>query len=202
MPSSETISPRSISSRSKAHYGILPPGFDFKTINIPPKDAEMLLSRRHNVEEICRFMGVPPILVGHVAEGQTMWGTGAEAIINNWLTMGLDAFLRSIEQAIGKRLLRPDERRRFYAEFERNSLLRIDSQARAEFQSKMIQNGLYTPNELRRKNNDLPKPGGDVLLINSTLIPLTDAGRLSRALPSPDTKTPPPAPSPQPGQKP
>jgi hypothetical protein len=33
----------------------------------------------------------------------------------------------TIEKSIGKRLLRPDERRRFYAEFERNALLRIDS---------------------------------------------------------------------------
>jgi phage portal protein BeeE len=42
-------------------------GFDFKTINIPPKDAEMLLSRRHNIEELARFLGMPPILLGHAS---------------------------------------------------------------------------------------------------------------------------------------
>jgi hypothetical protein len=41
----------------------------------------MLLSRRFNVEEIARFMGMPPILLGHSADGQTMWGTGVGAII-------------------------------------------------------------------------------------------------------------------------
>ena len=35
---------------ASAHYGILENGFDFKQINIPPKDAEMLLSR-HLSEE-------------------------------------------------------------------------------------------------------------------------------------------------------
>jgi len=190
------------------HYGILENGFDFKQINIAPKDAEMLQSRRFNVEDICRFMGVPPIAIGHAAEGQTMWGSGVESIINMWLTQGLDAFLRYFEMAIGKRLLSPEDRQKYYAEFERNSLLRIDSAARAEFMSKMIQNGLMTPNEGRKKNNDLPMEGGDILLVNSTLVPLTDAGRLTRALPSPDTvgpgpqpaKTPPPTPTPEPAK--
>lgn len=177
-----------------AHYGILPPEFDFKTININPHDAEMLLSRRHNIEELARFLGMPPVLLGHASDGQTMWGSGVEAIINQWRILGLDSFWSNIEKSINKRLLSPKDRRTFYAEFDRDALMRTDSAARSEFMSKMIQNGLKTPNELRKKNNDHPVPGGDVALINSTLIPLTDAGRLTRGLPSPDTKVPAPPP--------
>jgi HK97 family phage portal protein len=184
-----------IGNDASAHYGILESGFDFKPINIPPKDAEMLLSRRFNVEEICRFMGVPPILVGHVAEGQTAWGTGVESIINSWLTLGLDSFLSSIEKSINKRLLTPAERPRYYAEFDRNALLRADSAARAEFISKMIQNAQMTPNEGRKKDNRLPLPGGDVLLVNSTLVPLTQAGnKPARVQPAPGEPIPEPMP--------
>lgn len=175
---------------AKNYYGILPPAFDFKAISIHPKDAEMLLSRRFNVEEICRFMGVPPILVGHAQDGMTAWGTGVESIINQWLTSGLNSFLRSIETAINKRLLTQAERRIYYAEFERNALLRIDSAARAEFISKMIQNAQMTPNEGRKTDNRLPMPGGDVLLINSTLVPLTQAGRKPAAPPLTQGPTP------------
>ena len=176
---------------AKAHYGLLEANAKFQPINIPPKDAEMLMSRRFNVEEICRFMGVPPILVGHAAEGVTQWGSGVEAIINQWLTQGLDSFLTSIEKSINKRLLTAGERQRYFCEFERNSLLRLDSSARAEFMSKMIQNGLMTPNEGRRKNNDLPKEGGDVLLVNSTLVPLSQAGeRPGRTQPAPGEPIP------------
>ena len=61
----------------------------------------------------------------------------------------------------------------------------------AEFMSKMIQNGLMTPNEGRRKNNDLPKEGGDVLLVNSTLVPLSQAGeRPGRTQPAPGEPIP------------
>jgi HK97 family phage portal protein len=180
---------------AKNHYGILPPGFDFKPLVINPKDAEMLLSRKFNVEEICRFMGMPPIMVGHHAEGQTAWGTGVESIINMWLTLGYNSFLRYIESSINRWLLSASDRRRFYVEYERNALLRIDSQARAEFISKMIQNAQMTPNEGRKTDNRLPMDGGDQLLINSTLVPLTQAGQKpARVQPAPGEPIPEPTP--------
>lgn len=176
------------------HWGLLEAGIDAKTINISPKDAEMLASRGFNVEETCRFMGVPPIMAGHSAQGQTMWGTGVESIWNMWLTLGLDSFLRYFEHSVRKWLLSPADRQRFYPEFERDSLLRLDSAARAEFMAKLIQNGLMMPNEGRKKMNQPPGAGGDVLLVNATLIPLTDAGRLTRQLPAPDAVGPGPKP--------
>lgn len=170
---------------------ILPPGFDHKTISIPPKDAEMLLSRRFNVEDVCRWAGVPPILVGHAAEGQTMWGSGVENILLAWLTLGLDAHLSRIEKSVNKRLLNAAERQRFYAEFNRDSLLRADSAARAEFVAKMVQNAQMTPNEGRKKINLPPMTGGDQLLVNSTLVPLTTAGQKpSRVQPAPGQPIP------------
>jgi HK97 family phage portal protein len=161
---------------ARAHYGILPPEFDFKPINIPPKDAEMLLSRRFNVEEICRFMGVPPILVGHVAEGQTAWGTGIEAIINQWLTSGLNSFLKYIEGAVNKRVVAAKDRRNYYAEFDRKALLQIDSAARAELYWKMVQVAALTPNQICRLENFPQFDGGNVRLVNTTLQPLALAG--------------------------
>lgn len=34
--------------------GVLDSDVEFQPVNLPPKDAEMLLSRQFNVEEICR----------------------------------------------------------------------------------------------------------------------------------------------------
>jgi HK97 family phage portal protein len=156
---------------------VLPPGFKWQPVSIAPKDAEMLLSRRFNVEDVCRWMGVPPILAGHAAEGQTMWGSGVEQIMLAWLALGLDSFLSNIERSINKRLLKPEERARYYAEYDRNGLLRADSEARGEFISKMVGSAQMTPNEGRKKDNRPPLPGGDQLFINSTFIPLTSAGQ-------------------------
>jgi HK97 family phage portal protein len=156
--------------------GILEAGVDFKAVNISPRDAELILSRKFNVEEICRWLGVPPIVIGHAAEGQTMWGSGVEQIMQSWLTLGLRPYLKRIEQAISKRLLTPAEQFRYFAEFNVEGLLRANSQGRAEFYSKMVQSAGMTPNEMRSKENLPPMEGGNQLLINSTLIPLAMAG--------------------------
>lgn len=165
--------------------GILEGGVDFRQINISPRDAELIMSRRFSVEDICRWLGVPPILIGHASEGQTMWGTGVEQIMLGWLTLGLRSYLVRIEQAIKKRLLTPADRARgLFAEFAVEGLLRADSTARAELMSKMVQNAALTPNEWRRKENLSPLPGGDSLYINSTLVPLEQAG-MKKAKPLP-----------------
>jgi HK97 family phage portal protein len=163
---------------------ILPPGFDFKGINLSAKDAELIMSRKFNVEDIARFLGIPPVLLGHASEGQTMFGTGVQNIILAWLALGLDGHLTTIEKSVNKRLFRPGDRRRFYAEFDRNALMRADSAARAEFISRMISAAQMTPNEGRRKDNRPPLPGGDQLFINSTNIPIHLAGQ-PRALLTP-----------------
>jgi phage portal protein BeeE len=106
-----------------------------------------------------------------------MWGSGVEAIMLAWLALGLDSFLSNIERSINKRLLKPDERARYYAEYDRNGLLRADSVARGEFISKMVGSAQMTPNEGRKKDNRPPMAGGDQLFINSTFIPLTSAGQ-------------------------
>ena len=156
----------------------LDPGMKFTPLNMTPADAELLMSRGFNIEEICRLFDTPPILVGHSAQGQTMWGSGIEQILLGWLTMDLNPFLKGIEQAINKQLLSPAERGRFYAEYNREALLEADSKAKAEFISSMTQNGVMLRREAREKLN-LPKlPGADaeVLTVQSNLVPLNELG--------------------------
>ena len=44
---------------------LLDNGLKWQSISINPEDAQMLESRAFSVEEICRFFGVPPHMVGH-----------------------------------------------------------------------------------------------------------------------------------------
>lgn len=168
---------------------ILPPGFDWKSMNIPPKDAEMIMSLRFRVEDICRWMGVPPVLVGHAGEGQTMWGSGIEQIMLGWLALGLRAYIRRVEAAANKRLILPRERGRIYVECNIDGLIRADSAGRAALMGALAQNGLRTRNELRGLDNQPPLPGGDVLTVQSNLLPITMLGQ-----------TPPRAVQPAPGE--
>lgn len=156
---------------------LLEGGFKFEQLSLNPEDAQMLETRRFTVEEICRWFGMPPIVIGHAGQGQTMWGSGVEQILLAWLTLGLNPILRRIETRIAKDLVPARDRGRVYAEFNREGLLQADSAAKAAFLSTLGQNGYMTRNEGRKKLNLAPKPGGDVLTVQSNLLPLDRLGQ-------------------------
>ncbi len=151
--------------------------FKFQPLRMNPAEAQLLESRGRNVEEVCRWFDTPPILIGHASAGQTMWGSGVEQIFLGWLTMGLNPLLTSIQQAASKQLLPPIERSKFKVEFNREALLAADSAGRAALYSALGQNGVMTRNEMRAKENLPARPGGDVLTVQSNLLPLDMLGK-------------------------
>lgn len=158
---------------------ILEAGLKYEALSLNPDDAQLLETRRLSVEEICRWSGTPPIIIGHAGQGQTMWGSGVEQILLSWLTLGVDPICDRIEARIRKQLIRPTGRRRRYFEFNREALLQMDSSSKAAFLSQMTQNALMTRNEGRQKLNLPNKPGGDVLTAQTNLAPLDQLGSAS-----------------------
>lgn len=156
---------------------ILEQDMEVGTIGINPADAQLLESRAFSVEEICRWFRVPPWMVGHTDKGSN-WGTGLEQQMIGFLTFTLAPWLRRIEQAISKDLLTPAERLRYYPKFSVEGLLRADSQARAQFYSSMVNNGIYTRDEVRELEDREPMGGNaGVLTVQTALTPLDQLGR-------------------------
>lgn len=152
--------------------------FKFHPLRMNPAEAQLLESRGRNVEEVCRWFDTPPILIGHASAGQTMWGSGVEQIFLGWLTMGLNPLLTSIQQAARKQLLPPAERKLLKVEFNREALMAADSAGRAALYSSLGQNGVMTRNEMRGKENLPAMAGGDVLTVQSNLMPLDMLGKM------------------------
>ena len=151
----------------------------FEPLSLKPMDVELLASRRYSVEDLCRWYDVPPILVGHAAEGQTMWGSGIEQIVLGWIMLGLQPICKTIESEISRQLIPIDDvSTGVYAEFNLDALMRGDSAARAAHYSTMSQNGIYTRNEIRARENLPPKPGGDELTVQSNLVPISQLGKM------------------------
>lgn len=151
-------------------------GMKWEAITINPEDAQMLESRRFSVEEICRFFGVPPHMIGHT-EKSTSWGTGLEQQVIGFQKFTLRRRMKRIEQAISKQLLTPQERARGVTiEFNLEGLLRGDSTGRAGFYQTMTQIGAMTINEVRALENLAPVAGGDVPRMQTQNQPITEAG--------------------------
>jgi HK97 family phage portal protein len=155
---------------------VLEKGAGFQQLVMNPQDAELLGSRSFNVEEICRWFRVDPSLVGHGAKDSN-WGTGLEQKML-WLTiLTLRFWCVRVERSVRRGVMTADERRRISGEFNLEALLRGDSASRAAFYSVMVQNGIYTRDFVRQKEN-LPAMGGNagVLTVQSNLLPIDRLG--------------------------
>lgn len=159
---------------------VLEKGADFQQLSMNPQDAELLSTRGFSVEEIARWFGVPPHMIGHTGKS-TSWGSGIEQQNLGFLTFVLETWLDSIEKAISKDLINPEQRSTYYAEHVVEGLMRSDSAGRAALYSSASQNGWMTREEIRSKENLPHITGTDTLTVQSNLTPLEKLGQTSSA---------------------
>lgn len=160
----------------KKRLWILEGGFEAMDIGVSPQDAEQMDARKFQVSELARFFGVPPHLVGDV-EKSTSWGSGIEQQNLGFLQYTLTPYLTRWEQSLHRWIVKPADRGRLHAEHNLDGLLRGDSAARADYQTKMVNAGLRAINELRRIDNLPPLEGGDVATRQSQNVPITQLGQ-------------------------
>mgnify|MGYP001263452158 CR=1 FL=1 len=160
---------------------VLEAGMKFEAISMSPQDIELLASRRFQIEDVARFMGVPSVLVNDTASSTT-WGSGIEQIIAGWYKLGLKPYLTRFEQSIMVNLMTPQESATYEVEFDFDDLLRADPAARFAGYQSAINAGVITPNEAREEEGRAPLEGGDQLLVNGTMVPIDQAGRSAQPL--------------------
>jgi HK97 family phage portal protein len=158
-------------------------GLKYSQLQLNPDDAQLLETRKFQVEDVCRWFGVPPIIIGHASGGQTMWGSGVEAIMLSWLTLGINPQLRRIEARALVDLVPPSKRRRWTIEFDREAMLQMDSKAKGEFLAKMATSGTMSANERRAKLNlpRHPDPAADNLMMQGAMALLENLGEKTDA---------------------
>lgn len=147
---------------------VLEEGLDVSNVSMTSEDAQFLETRRFQVEDIARFFGVPPHLIGHT-DKQTSWGTGVEQNTLGFLIFTLLPWLTRFEQELNRKLF---PRSPFYTQFKVQGLMRGDSKARSEYYASGHQNGWLTTNEIRRFEDLPPVSGGDTLFVQTNLAPM------------------------------
>jgi HK97 family phage portal protein len=161
----------------KAHKtGILSGGAVFKPTTIANDQAQMLDSRRLAVEDIARAYRVPTDMIGLNNGGQSYNSIEQKQIA--FVTHTLRPWLAKLEDAFSQLL--PDNS---YLAFSTDDLLRGDYATRIEGYSKLLQNGVLSTNEVRRKENMRPIDGGDVVRV-----PLTNVNISAASLTEDETK--------------
>lgn len=125
-------------------------------------DAEHLATRKHQIEEICRFAGVHPQKVYHTDKTSTY--ASAEEFSNAHREDTLLPWFVRIEQSADLSLLsKPDRRRGFYCKHAANALMRASVAARSEYYAKALGSGGHpgwmSPDEVRALEEMNPMGG-------------------------------------------
>jgi len=162
---------------------IIPGGMKYKGVGMPPDDLQLLESRQFQVPEICRFFGVPAVMIDGNSGATSAWPASYEQQVLSFLTFTLRPYLEEWEDKIPATLLTGKERQSVIVEHKVEGLLRTDSAGRAEFLSKMVQNGLMTRNEGRMKENLARMEGADELTVQVNLTNLEDLPKVDQGKP-------------------
>ena len=130
-------------------------------------DAQHLETRKHQIEEVCRFTGVHPQKIYHTDKTSTY--ASAEEFGNAHREDTLLPWYVRIEQSADLSLLsKPDRRRGIYCKHVANGLMRASAEARSAYFAKALGSGGHpgwmTPDEVRQLEEMNPM-GGDAAKI-------------------------------------
>ncbi len=167
----------SLTTGSEDRLMVLEQGAKFEKISLSPSDIELLASRKYQVAEICRWYGVPSVMVND-ANGTSVWGSGIEQIVAGFYKLTLRPILEKIEASMLVHLFSDTDRARHEVEFDFEGLLRGDMKARYDGYRIGIVGGIVTPNECRRQEGLPDKPGGDQLFMQGANLPINLLGQV------------------------
>ncbi len=163
-------------SANAGKVAILEEGLTFKTISIPPQDAQLIESRKYQVTDIARIFRIPPHMIGDL-EKATFSNIEQQSL--EYVKYTLDPWLARWEQSMNRRLLTSEEKKDHYIQFNAEGLLRGDLKSRNDAYAVARQNGWMSANDIRRKEGmDLipAELGGDRYLCNGNMVDIGQAG--------------------------
>lgn len=144
---------------------VLQGNMDYQPITVSSADAEMLETRRFNVQDIARFFGISPVLLGDLSNSSF---STIEAIQNDFLLHTLQPYIEMVEQEFNRKLILPSEKN-LEIRLDESYLMRTDKTAQAQYYSTMLDKGVFCINEVRAELGFTPVEGGD-----KHIIPYTD----------------------------
>lgn len=150
---------------------LLPPEADLTALNWSAEDSQFLTTRQHNVEEVARWYGVPPHMIGHLLRS-TYNNIEHQSI--EFVRWTLRPWLIAWEQELNRKLLTFEERKTLYFCHDLDDLERGDLASRTAAYKDQFFNGKLTLDEWRATDNQKPvgTPAGKMHFVQQAMIPL------------------------------
>jgi len=127
--------------------------------------------QRFSIEQIARIYNLPPIFLQDLTHG-TFSNTEQQDL--HFVKHTVKRWVEQTEAELNLKLFGRGSA--YFVEFNLDGLMRGDLATRMQAHATAIQNGIRTPNEVRKIENLPPLPGGDDLMIQGATVPLTSQG--------------------------
>lgn len=152
----------------------IPAGMKLQPLDLKLTDAQFLEIRKYTALQIASAFGVKPDMINDYSKSSY---NSSEAQQLSFYVDTLQFILKQYEDEINyKLLLNRELKEGYFFKFNEKVLLRTDSSTQAEMLAKLVNNGIYTPNEARRKLDLNGIKHGDRLMMNGNYIPIEQVG--------------------------
>lgn len=154
---------------------ILEEGMTFSPISFSPRDQQFLELVQWDNTLIAQVFNVSPVMLQDL--GRATWNN-LPALQLAHLTYSIRPYLQKIEEELERKLLTFEERQAgYYIEHNVDALLRTDPSTRMDIAVKGINNGIYSPGDVRELLNMPRYEGDEEFFISTNLQKVTDVGK-------------------------
>jgi HK97 family phage portal protein len=137
---------------------VLEYGMKYKPIGIPPNDAQFLETKIFQIQDVARFFGLPPSVIGE--NSRNTFSNGEQQDIQ-YVKYALSPICKMEEDELEFKLMSRDAQNKENISFNLDTLLRGDMLSRARYEQTLVSAGILTRNEAREIENKPALPGLD-----------------------------------------
>ena len=164
---------------------ILQGNMDYKPVQVNASDAQLLESRQYNVQDIARFFGISPVLLGDLSHSN--YNT-IEAVQQQFILHTLQPYIVMIEEEFTRKLFKPSESN-LEINLDETAILKTDKVAEANYYGSLLDKGILCVNEVREFMGLSPIDGGDVHTVAYTDINQNTINKQNKNTDEDGTKT-------------
>ena len=155
-------------------FGVLEGGMKIHQLKITAQEAQMTEGRKHQIEEICRWFGVPPHKIAHLVHSTL---SNIEHLGMEFARDTLRPWARGIQEETTYKLFGLREKSK-YVHIDLDWASQGDFQSRSVAYRNMRDLGAYSVNDiLISEGKNTIGPAGDIRIVTSASIRLEDVGK-------------------------
>jgi HK97 family phage portal protein len=152
----------------------VPLGMKLTPLDIKMTDSQFFELKKYTALQIAAAFGVKPNQINDYSKSS--YANSELQQLSFYVDTELFIIKQSEEESNYKILTEDEQENGLYYKYNEKVLFRTDSKTQMEYLKNGVQGSIVTANEARRKLDYPDADGGDVLLANGSIVPLTMAG--------------------------